>query len=161
MPRQYAAKIWQDLFSHNSILQPIGLAARDTLRLEMGYCLYGNDINEEISPIQAGLSWIVNMKKDFIGKEVLVQQIKQGVSSKLIAFKLTERGIPRKGYKIVNKQGDVIGEVSSGTMSPSLKVGVGMGFVLVRESSVNNHIFIRIRNHQIRAKIIKLPFYEK
>jgi aminomethyltransferase len=161
MKKEFSKIIWTTLFNHNSILEPIGLAARDTLRLEMGYCLYGNDINEDISPIEAGLSWIVKMNTDFIGKNILLPQISQGVKKCLIGFILEERGVPRRAYEILNNNHSVIGFVTSGTMSPSLKKGLGMGYVVVKESYIGNSIFILIRNKKIKAKIVKRPFYEK
>ena len=127
----------------------------------MGYCLYGNDINDFRSPIEAGLSWIVDMKKDFIGKKIIDQQIKLGVKEKLIGFLMEERGIPRKDYHILNQKGDTIGVVTSGTLSPLLKTGLGMGYVLTDSAHVNTPIFISIRGKKIKAKIVKTPFYEK
>lgn len=161
LDKKFATQIWNNLFIDNSILEPIGLAARDTLRLEMGYCLYGNDINDFRSPIEAGLSWIVDMKKDFIGKKIIDQQIKLGVKEKLIGFLMEERGIPRKDYHILNQKGDTIGVVTSGTLSPLLKTGLGMGYVLTDSAHVNTPIFISIRGKKIKAKIVKTPFYEK
>tara|TARA_B100001250_G_scaffold188678_1_gene162099 strand:+ start:5209 stop:6288 length:1080 start_codon:yes stop_codon:yes gene_type:complete len=161
LDKKFASKIWNSLFVDNDIVEPIGLAARDTLRLEMGYCLYGNDINETRSPIEAGLSWIVDKNKDFIGKPIIDQQFKLGVKQKLVGFIMKERGVPRKDYNILNKQGDCIGVVTSGTLSPSLKIGLGMGYVLTDSAYVDNHIFISIRGKNIKAKIIKTPFYEK
>lgn len=159
--KQFASTIWDKLFSSNDLIKPIGLAARDTLRLEMGYCLYGNDINESRSPIEAGLSWIVSMQKDFIGKDVISKQLETGVQEKLVGFLLEEKGIPRKDYKIYNQIGDLIGSVTSGTMSPFFKKGFGMGYVIKQDAFINNTIFISIRNRKVKATIIKPPFYEK
>tara|TARA_B100001250_G_scaffold374692_1_gene361689 strand:- start:87 stop:911 length:825 start_codon:yes stop_codon:yes gene_type:complete len=162
LEKKFASKIWNSLFSDNDILEPIGLAARDTLRLEMGYCLYGNDINASRSPIEAGLSWIVDMKKDFIGKDVIKQHIELGVKEKLIGFLMEERGIPRKDYKILDNQGSEIGLVTSGTISPIFKKGFGMGYILKDHiDHPHNPIFINIRGNKIKAKIVKPPFYEK
>ena len=157
-----AEPIWNAIFKAGEKfgIKPIGLAARDTLRLEMGYCLYGNDINDTTSPIEAGLSWITKFNKDFINSEALQKQKKEGVSKKLVAFEIIEKGIPRNGYPIVNDEGIVIGNVTSGTMSPSLKKGIGMGYVTTEYSKIDTSIFIEIRNKQIPAKVVKLPFYK-
>ena len=161
LDEKWSKKIWSELFSISDILKPIGLAARDTLRLEMGYCLYGNDIDSSRTPIEAGLSWIVDMKKQFIGKSKLMNQISDGVREKLIGFILTEKGVPRKGYQIIDENETVIGIVTSGTMSPFLSKPIGMGYVLSKEAYVDNHIFILIRGKKIKAKIVKPPFYAK
>ena len=159
--KQFAFQIWNSIFKNNDVLKPIGLAARDTLRLEMGYCLYGNDIDESRSPIEAGLSWIVSMNKEFIGKSVIQDKLKQGVSECLVGFILQDKGIPRKGYEIIAKNGNRIGLVTSGTISPVFKKGFGMGYVLVGESQIGNDIYIVIRDKKIKANIVKRPFYEK
>ena len=159
--KSFAPILWDNLFLNNDLLEPIGLAARDTLRLEMGYCLYGNDINESTTPIEAGLSWIVGVKKYFIGKETIVQQLSKGVRRRLVGFSLKDRGVPRKGYQILNTQNEVIGEVTSGSMSPVLKCGIGMGYIRHEETRLNNNIFIVIRDKKICAQIVKTPFYEK
>tara|TARA_Y100000994_G_scaffold175751_1_gene145020 strand:+ start:1280 stop:2359 length:1080 start_codon:yes stop_codon:yes gene_type:complete len=161
LDKKFASKIWKSLFINNDILEPIGLAARDTLRLEMGYCLYGNDINESRSPVEAGLSWIVNMKKDFVGKKIIANHIRFGVNEKLVGFLMEEKGVPRKDYNILNESGENIGVVTSGTLSPLLKIGLGMGYVLTDFANVNSIIFIVIRGKKIKAKIVKTPFYEK
>lgn len=142
-------------------IKPIGLAARDTLRLEMGYCLYGNDIDDSTSPIEAGLGWITKFNKDFVNAETLKKQKEEGVSRKLIAFELTERGIPRQGYDIVNPEGQIIGNVTSGTMSPSLNKGIGLGYVKIDYTKIDSKILIQIRKKQVEAKVVKLPFYKK
>ena len=143
-------------------IKPIGLAARDTLRLEMGYCLYGNDIDETTSPLEAGLGWITKFTKDdFVNKEGLEQQKKEGVKRKLVAFELEERGIPRQGYPIVDKDENEIGQVTSGTMSPSLGKGIGLGYVPIEYATVGSEIKIRIRKNVCKATIVKLPFYKK
>lgn len=156
-------QIWDKVFEAgaNFGIKPIGLAARDTLRLEMGYCLYGNDIDDTTSPIEAGLGWITKFTKDFTNSEVLKSQKEHGVSRKLIAFELDERGIPRHGYDIVDGNGNKIGEVTSGTMSPSLGKGIGLGYVPTVFSNVNNKINIQIRKNAIPATVVKLPFYKK
>nr|WP_299383453.1 glycine cleavage system aminomethyltransferase GcvT [Allomuricauda sp.] len=141
-------------------IKPIGLAARDTLRLEMGYCLYGNDIDDTTSPLEAGLGWITKFTKDFVNSEALAAQKEAGVSRKLVAFELQERGIPRQGYAIVDADGNEIGKVTSGTMSPSLSKGIGLGYVPKELSQVDTEIFIQIRKAQVKATIVKLPFYK-
>ncbi|WP_340066657.1 glycine cleavage system aminomethyltransferase GcvT [Ascidiimonas aurantiaca] len=142
-------------------IKPIGLAARDTLRLEMGFCLYGNDIDDQTSPLEAGLGWITKFTKDFTNSEALKKQKEEGVSRKLVGFELTERGIPRKGYEIVDQEGQVIGIVTSGTMSPSLQKGIGLGYVPVAFSMPGSAIAIRIRKNDVPATVVKPPFYKK
>ena len=139
-------------------IKPIGLAARDTLRLEMGYCLYGNDIDDFTSPIEAGLKWATKTNKDFIGKKHILNTVKNGIEKKLIGFVLNERGIPRKGYKIFDSDQNEIGLVTSGTMSPMIKKGIGMGYVKFSNSELGTEIFIQIRNKFIKSKIVKPPF---
>ena len=141
-------------------IKPIGLAARDTLRLEMGYCLYGNDIDDTTSPIEAGLGWITKFTKDFTNSEALKAEKERGPERKLIAFELDERGIPRHGYDIVDGNGNKIGVVTSGTMSPSLGKGIGLGYVPPVFSDVNSKINIQIRKNAIPATVVKLPFYK-
>ena len=155
-------QVWNRVFEAGASfgIKPIGLAARDTLRLEMGYCLYGNDIDETTSPIEAGLGWITKFTKDFVNSEALLKQKEEGVSRRLRGFELKERGIPRQGYEIVDAQGEVIGKVTSGTMSPSLKKGIGMGYVNTSHTKFGNEIFIRIRNKDIPAEVVRLPFYK-
>jgi len=141
-------------------IKPIGLAARDTLRLEMGYCLYGNDIDDTTSPFEAGLGWITKFTKEFTNSEALANEKRHGSERKLIAFELDERGIPRHGYDIVDGQGKKIGTVTSGTMSPSLGKGIGLGYVPTIFASVNSKINIQIRKNAIPATVVKLPFYK-
>ncbi len=157
-----AEAVWKKVFEAGKDygIKPIGLAARDTLRLEMGYCLYGNDIDDTTSPIEAGLSWITKFSKDFVNAEAIKKQKEEGVTRKLIAFELTERGIPRKDYEIVDTEGNVIGKVTSGTMSPSLGKGIGLGYVSLNHTKLNTEIRIQIRKKQIPAKVVKLPFYK-
>ncbi|MCG2459551.1 glycine cleavage system aminomethyltransferase GcvT [Flavobacteriaceae bacterium F89] len=142
-------------------IKPIGLAARDTLRLEMGYCLYGNDIDDSTSPIEAGLGWITKFEKDFVNSTALAKQKEVGPKRKLVAFELDERGIPRQGYDIVDEKGTKIGNVTSGTMSPSLEKGIGLGYVPVDFSKNGTKVFIKIRKNQVPATIVKPPFYKK
>jgi len=144
-------------------IKPIGLAARDTLRLEMGFCLYGNDIDDTTSPIEAGLGWITkfNDEKDFIDKDFLLKQKKEGVIRKLVGFEMIDKGIPRQHYEIYNKNNELVGRVTSGTMSPSLKIPIGMGYVKTECANVDNIIYIKIRDKMLAAKIVKPPFYKK
>ncbi|CAM1353990.1 glycine cleavage system aminomethyltransferase GcvT [Tenacibaculum insulae] len=154
--------VWKKVFEAGADwgIKPIGLAARDTLRLEMGYCLYGNDIDDTTSPLEAGLGWITKFTKNFVNAEALKAQKEAGVTKKLVAFELTERGIPRHDYDIVNADGTKIGRVTSGTMSPSLGKGIGLGYVTKELSKVDSEIFIQVRKKQIPAKVVKLPFYK-
>ena len=140
--------------------KPIGLAARDTLRLEMGYCLYGNDIDDTTSPLEAGLGWITKFSKTFTNSEALEDEKRKGSERKLVAFEINERGIPRQGYDIVDGQGHKIGIVTSGTMSPSLGKGIGLGYVPTIFASVDSKINIQVRKNAIPATVVKLPFYK-
>ena len=155
-----AVAIWKTLFKYGEQfdLKPIGLAARDTLRLEMGYCLYGNDINENTNPIEAGLNWVTKINKDFIGKKNILNAIENGCEKKLVGFKLIERGIPRNDYIIFDGNDIEIGVVTSGTMSPTIKEGIGLGYVNFEYSKLNSIFFIGIRNKKIMAKVINTPF---
>ncbi|AOW19855.1 glycine cleavage system aminomethyltransferase GcvT [Urechidicola croceus] len=155
-------QIWNKVLEagKNFGIKPIGLAARDTLRLEMGYCLYGNDINDTTSPIEAGLGWITKFTKDFVNAEELQKQKTYGTERKLVGFELDERGIPRHDYDIVDSNGNIIGVVTSGTMSPSLKKGIGLGYVPKVFSKLGSKIYIQVRKKAIPATIVKLPFYK-
>lgn len=157
-----AESIWNNVMQAGEKfgIQPIGLAARDTLRLEMGFCLYGNDIDETTSPIEAKLGWITKFTKDFVNAEALQKQKEEGVSRKLVAFELKDKGIPRKDYEIVDAEGNTIGKVTSGTMSPSLKKAIGLGYVKTEFSKIGTDIFIQIRKKQLLAEVVKLPFYK-
>ncbi|MFK8038708.1 MAG: glycine cleavage system aminomethyltransferase GcvT [Crocinitomicaceae bacterium] len=141
-------------------LKPIGLAARDTLRLEMGYCLYGNDINDSTSPLSAGLGWVTKFTKNFVNSDGLKAEKEAGIKTKLVAFELVDKGIPRHDYPIVDAEGNTIGIVTSGTMSPSTKKAIGLGYVPKELSHVDSEIFIKVRNKQLKAKVVKLPFYK-
>jgi aminomethyltransferase len=156
-------QVWNKVFEAGAAfgIKPIGLAARDTLRLEMGFCLYGNDINDTTSPIEAGLGWITKFTKDFTNSENLKKQKEAGVTRKLIGFELIERGIPRHDYEIVDADGNNIGIVTSGTMAPSLGKGIGMGYVATEFSGIDSEIYIQIRNNKVKAKVVKMPFYKK
>ena len=155
-------QVWDKIFEAGADfnIKPIGLAARDTLRIEMGYCLYGNDINDTTSPLEAGLGWITKFTKNFVNCEVLEKEKAHKPERKLIAFELDERGIPRHDYDIVDSQGKKIGIVTSGTMSPSLGKGIGLGYVLSVFSAVNSKIHIQIRKNAVPATVVKLPFYK-
>ncbi len=155
-------QVWNKVMEagKNFGIRPIGLAARDTLRLEMGFCLYGNDINDTTSPLEAGLGWITKFTKDFINSENLKKQKEEGVKRKLIGFELKERGIPRHDYEIVDKDGKNIGIVTSGTMAPSLNKGIGLGYVTTENSAPGSEIFIQIRNKPVGATVVKTPFYK-
>lgn len=155
-------QIWKKVFEAGADfgIKPIGLAARDTLRLEMGYCLYGNDISDTTSPLEAGLGWVTKFTKEFTNSENLAKQKKEGVTRKLIAFELIEKGIPRHDYIIADADGNEIGIVTSGTMSPSTKKAIGLGYVTVAFSKVDSEIYIQVRKKSIKAKVVKAPFYK-
>jgi aminomethyltransferase len=142
-------------------IQPIGLGARDTLRLEMGFCLYGNDIDDTTSPLEAGLGWITKFTKEFTNSEALKLQKSNGVSKKLVAFEMIDKGIPRHGYEIAQADGSVIGVVTSGTQSPSLSKAIGMGYVPTSMSAVGTEIYLLIRGKQLKAQVVSLPFYKQ
>lgn len=156
-------QIWNRVFLAGAEfgIKPIGLAARDTLRVEMGYCLYGNDIDDTTSPIEAGLGWITKFTKDFVNADALAKQKEEKPSRKLVAFELNARGIPRQGYDIVDEEGNTIGNVTSGTMSPSLSKGIGLGYVPTTSAKMGSQILIQIRKKAIPATVVKLPFYKK
>lgn len=156
-------QVWDRVFEAGAAfgIKPIGLAARDTLRLEMGFCLYGNDIDDTTSPIEAGLGWITKFTKDFTDASLLKAQKENGVSRKLIAFEMVDRGIPRHDYRILDLEGNEIGKVTSGTMSPSMKVAIGLGYVETSFANLETEIAIEIRDKGVKAKIVKLPFYKK
>ena len=157
-----AEKVWDRVFEAGKSfgIEPIGLGARDTLRLEMGYCLYGNDIDDTTSPLEAGLGWITKFTKPFINSEALAKQKEEGVKRKLVAFELIDKGIPRHDYPIQDEAGNTIGRVTSGTMSPSLNKAIGLGYLPVEYKEVGSEIYIQIRNKSIKAVVVKLPFYK-
>lgn len=159
---QHSEIIWNAIFKAGEAygIKPIGLAARDTLRLEMGFCLYGNDINDSTSPLEAGLSWVTKFSKDFVNAEALQTQKKNGIEKKLVGFELIDRGIPRHDYLITDAEGTEIGVVTSGTQSPSLQKAIGMGYVKSEFAEPGNEIYISIRNNPVKAKIVKMPFYK-
>jgi len=161
---KYAVQLWKAVMEAGAEygIQAIGLGARDTLRLEMGYCLYGNDISDSTSPIEAGLAWITKFSdgNNFIDRELLEKQKSDKPSRRLRGFIMKERGIPRHDYKILNSEGVVIGVITSGTMSPALGVGIGMGYIASEFAGFGKEIFIEIRNKSVKAEIVKLPFYK-
>ncbi len=159
---QHAEKIWNAIFGAGEPygIKPIGLGARDTLRLEMGFCLYGNDIDDTTSPIEAGLGWITKFTKPFTNSANLLAQKEQGVPRKLIGFEMIERGIPRHDYIILDAVGNQIGKVTSGTQSPSLQKAIGLGYVAKEFAKEGTEIFIQIRDNKIKAQVVKFPFYK-
>jgi aminomethyltransferase len=155
-----AEKIWDAIFAAGASagLKPIGLGARDTLRLEMGYCLYGNDIDDSTSPIEAGLGWITKFSKTYPSVSDFERQKKQGVSRKLVGFEMIDKGIPRHDYQIKDSDGNLIGRVTSGTQSPSLGKAIGMGYVDIKHADLDDQIFISVRDKMLKAKVVKFPF---
>ncbi|MEG1333973.1 MAG: glycine cleavage system aminomethyltransferase GcvT, partial [Bacteroides sp.] len=157
-----ADKIWQAVFEAGEEfgIKPIGLGARDTLRLEMGFCLYGNDLDDTTSPIEAGLGWITKFVegKNFTNRALLEKQKSEGTVRKLVGFEMVDRGIPRHGYELVTESGDVMGVVTSGTMSPTRKIGIGMGYVKPEYSKVGTEIYIDMRGRKLKAVVVKTPF---
>ncbi len=163
MYNEYAAEIWKSIMDAGADagIKPVGLGARDTLRLEMGYCLYGNDIDETTSPIEAGLGWITKFTKHFINDQNILKQKEAGVSQKLVGLEMIDRGIPRQGYDIYNADDEIIGRVTSGTMSPSMGIGIGMGYIKVNHNDPGTEVFIGIRNRKLKARVVKFPIFKK
>jgi aminomethyltransferase len=155
-----AHDIWNAIFKAGEAegISPAGLGARDTLRLEMGFCLYGNEINDNITPLEAGLGWITKFTKEFVGRPIIEKQKHEGTNRKLIGFEMVDKGIARHGYEICNEAGEVIGFVTSGTQSPSLKKAIGMGYVTTASSTPDSEIYILIRGSKLKAKVVKVPF---
>ncbi|GIM58986.1 glycine cleavage system aminomethyltransferase GcvT [Capnocytophaga canimorsus] len=160
---EHIKHVWDEVFKAGASygIKPIGLAARDTLRLEMGFCLYGNDIDDTTSPIEAGLGWITKFTKDFVNAEAIKAHKENGVAKKLVGFEMQEKAIPRHDYEIVDANGNVIGKVTSGTMAPSLGKGIGLGYVPTELSKPGSEIFIQIRKNRVPATVVKLPFYKQ
>ena len=158
----HAEKIWNNIFGVGEPynIRAVGLGARDTLRLEMGYCLYGNDIDDTTSPLEAGLGWITKLNKaeNFTAKDILAAQKQEGIKRKLVGFEMIERGIPRSHYQIKDKDGNLIGAVTSGTQAPSLNKAIGLGYVDINHASLDSEIYIDIRNKPVKANVVKLPF---
>lgn len=163
VPNADAEKLWDAVFEAGKEfgIKPIGLGARDTLRLEMGFCLYGNDIDDSTSPIEAGLGWITKFTKDFVNRAAIEKQKQEGVGRKLVGFEMIDRGIPRHDYPIADSMGRVIGKVTSGTQSPSLNKAIGMGYVPSDLAGPDSDIFIMIRDKPVKAKVVKIPFLKK
>ena len=157
--REYAERVWDAIFEagKSQNIRPIGLGARDTLRLEMGFCLYGNDIDDTTSPLEAGLGWITKFTKDFTNSENLKKQKEEGVKRKLVAFKMVDKGIPRHDYPIMDGQRNVIGKVTSGTISPVLGIGIGLGYVASGFAAAGREIFIDVRGKSLKASVQKAP----
>lgn len=155
-----AEKIWNAIFEAGKPqgLKPIGLGARDTLRLEMGYCLYGNDIDDSTSPIEAGLGWVTKFSKDFPSRRIFEQQKAGGATRKLVGFEMTDKGIPRHDYTITDADGNAIGKVTSGTQSPSLGKAIGMGYVATAFAQIDTDVYIEVREKRLKARIVKFPF---
>lgn len=160
---EVADDMWNAIFEAGAEfgIKPIGLGARDTLRLEMGFCLYGNDIDDTTSPIEAGLGWITKFNKDFNDKDLLLSQKEKGTARKLVGFEMIDRGIPRHDYEIADASGNIIGKVTSGTQSPSLQKGIGMGYVKTEFSKSGSEIYIKIRDKALKAQVVKIPFFKK
>lgn len=163
IPNEDAVEVWTKIFEAGKDwdIQPIGLGARDTLRLEMGYCLYGNDIDDTTSPLEAGLGWATKFTKDFVNSEALKKQKEEGVKRRLVAFEMIDRGIPRKDYTILSPEGEEIGRVTSGSQSPTLSKGIGLGYVTADYRKSGTEILIQVRNRQLKAQTVKLPFVKK
>jgi len=157
-----AEAIWNAVFESGKEynILPVGLAARDTLRLEMGFCLYGNDIDDATSPLEAGLGWITKFTNNFVDSDFLKKQKEIGIKRRLVGFELVDRGVPRHGYDVLNEQGEKIGVVTSGTMSPSLKKAIGLAYVPVAMKAEGTEIYISVRKKQLKAKVVSLPFYK-
>ena len=157
---EFAESLWNNIILNGNEfkIQPIGLGARDTLRLEMGFCLHGNDIDDSINPIEAELDWICKKEINFIGKEIVDRDRSNKPSKTLIGFELIEKGIPRKGYKIYNKEKELVGEVTSGSISPYTKKAIGMGYISYNENTISEKIYIEIRSKKVEAQIVKRPF---
>jgi len=165
-PKQHSIEIWNKIFEagKDQGIQPIGLAARDTLRLEMGFCLYGNDIDDTTSPLEAGLGWITKLKAEnnnFVGKDKIIAGKEAGLKRKLVGFEMIDRGIPRHDYPILDENNHVIGKVTSGTQSPTLNKAIGLGYVSLDKSAVNSEIFIDIRQKPVKARVVKIPFLQQ
>ena len=158
--KEDSMEVWEGIFEAGKEfdIKPIGLGARDTLRLEKGFCLYGNDITDETSPLEAGLGWVTKFSKEFVNSANLKAQKEAGVSRRLVGFEMVDRGIPRQGYELVDGEGNTIGKVTSGTMAPSLNLGIGMGYVSKAFAAAETDIYVQIRNKRLQAKVVKPPF---
>jgi aminomethyltransferase len=163
LPKEHVLELWKKIFEAGKEfdIKPIGLGARDTLRLEMGYCLYGHEITEETSPLEAGLGWVTKFTKDFVNSEGIKKHKENGLKNKLVAIELLERGVPRAHYEICNEKSEIIGKITSGTMSPSLKIGIALGYVKKDYSKTGTIVFVKIRNKLLKARVVKTPFVAK
>src|SRR5690606_4196518 len=160
LDNEHAEQVWKATFAageHLGIV-PAGLGCRDTLRMDKGFCLYGNDMDDNTNPLEAGLGWVTKFTKDFVASDILKKEKEEGTKRKLIGFKMIDRGIPRQHYLLFDKDGEQIGEVTSGTSSPSLKYGIGLGYVKPEFAQVGNEIFVEVRNKHLKAEVVKLPF---
>lgn len=162
VPNEKAEELWNKIFEAGAEfdIKPIGLGARDTLRLEMGYCLYGNDLTEKTSPLEAGLGWVTKFTKKFTNSENLKIEKENGVENKLVAIELIDKGIPRSHYEICNDEDEIIGEITSGTMSPMLMKGIALGYVKKEYAKLGTEVFVSVRNKKLKAKIVKAPFVQ-
>jgi aminomethyltransferase len=162
VPNAVAEEVWRKIFEAGAPygIKPIGLGARDTLRLEMGFCLYGNDIDETTSPLEARLGWITKLNTGFVNADNLKKQKEAGISRQLSGFKMIDKGIPRQGYEIVDAEGNPIGHVTSGSMSPSLGYGIGMGYLDKAYTAPGTDIYVAVRNRRLKAEVVKMPFYQ-
>ncbi len=160
LPNEHAEKIWKAIFDSGKAyhIKPVGLGARDTLRLEKGYCLYGNDLGDESCPIEAGLGWVTKFTKEFINHDHLKTRKDKGTQRKLVGFKMIDKGIPRSHYKLLNAEGEEIGEVTSGSLSPSLEVGIGMAYVPKAYAQPDTEIYVQVRQKKLKAQVVKMPF---
>lgn len=162
VPNESAEKVWQQLMESGKEegILPVGLGARDTLRLEKGLCLYGNDITDETSPLEAGLGWITKLDTEFVGADIIRKQKEEGIQRKLVGFEMIDRGIPRQGYEIFDSEENKIGEVTSGSQSPMMNKGIGLGYVSKEQAKAGNTILIKVRNKMLKAELVKLPIYK-
>lgn len=160
VPTEHAEKVWNALFADPEI-KPIGLGARDTLRLEMGFCLYGNDIDDTTSPLEAGLGWITKFTKDFVNSAALKKQKEEGVPRKLVGFRMIDKGIPRRGYMLKDTEGNTIGNVTSGSLSPVLNTGIGLGYVKTAFAKEGTTVLVDVRGRELKAEIQKTPFISR
>lgn len=160
--KEHAEQVWHAIFNAGKPfgIKPVGLGCRDTLRLEMGFCLYGNDINDTTSPLEAGLGWVTKFTKDFVGKELLLEQKNNGLKNKLVGLEMIDKGIPRHDYEICAEDGTVIGKVTSGTQSPSLEKAIALGYVPVEKAAIGEVVYIKVRDKLLKAQVCKLPFYK-
>lgn len=163
IPNESAVSVWNKVMEAGSEfgIQPIGLGARDTLRLEMGYCLYGNDIDDTTNPIEAGLGWITKFTKPFVGDNFAKELKENGAKRKLVGIEMLDRGIPRHGYEVVDAQGNKIGVVTSGSQTPSLEKSIGIAYIDIPHNKIDSEVFVKIRDNAVKAKVVKMPFYQK